>query len=118
MLFNKIPFIEPDFVTPPDSFVYQRVDKTDSQGLKSSVMEKKVATRAYDGFSARDFQLQEILESGSTDLLTPVSPIAPSKLSSLDSASAASGSMQAALDRADAAALNEAAAKEVSDTTE
>lgn len=78
--------LEKDFISPPLELDHVRVDKL-HDGVRVSVMEQKLSDpNSLCKFDARDFQLQEILESGSYDLLQPVSPI---KLSQLDSLSIA-----------------------------
>lgn len=76
--------LEKDFVSPPLDLEHVRVDRL-KDGQRFSVLEPRLSNPdSLSKFSARDFQLQEILESGSYDLLQPVSPIKLSPLSSLD----------------------------------
>lgn len=89
MLKARIPINEPDFVHPPKDFTFTRVDSVSKTGVRISQMEKKEFVRNYDQFTARDFQLQELIESGAVDLLKPTSAIAPDKLYALDASAVA-----------------------------
>lgn len=76
--------LEKDFVSPPLDLEHVRVDRL-KDGQRVCVLEPRlVDSESLSKYSARDFQIQEILESGSFDLLQPVPPIKLSPLSSLD----------------------------------
>lgn len=86
--------LEKDFVSPPLDLRFVPVERL-SDGVRVKVLEPKLADPfELDKFTARDFQLQEILESGSYDLLTPVAPIQLNRLSSLDSAERVSAELE------------------------
>lgn len=74
-----------DFVDPPINYEFVRVDRVQNGQRVSRVELKHDDGSFYQKFKARDFQLQEIIDAGAFDLLTPVSPLQVSKLASLDS---------------------------------
>lgn len=91
--------LEADFVKTPINYEFVRVDRLQDGKRVSRVELKHDDGSFYHKFSARDFQLQEIVESGSFDLLQPVSPLQVSKLASLDSVQRSSISLDDYLNR-------------------
>lgn len=82
--------LESDFVTPPLDLRHVPVERL-HDGVRVKVLEPKIAdSNEFAKFDARDFQLQEILETGSYDLLLPVQPIQLNRLSSLELAESSS----------------------------
>ena len=91
--------LEKDFVSPPLDLRYQPVERL-CDGVRVKVLEPSLADpNELAKFDARDFQLQEILETGSYDLLTPVQPISLSRLSSLEVAERCSADLDAYVNR-------------------
>ena len=91
--------LEKDFISPPIEIEHVRVDRL-KDGQRVSVMEQKIKDpNSLAKYDARDFQLQEIIESGSYDLLQPVSPIKLSQLDSLGIAEKQSADLEAYIDR-------------------
>lgn len=87
--------LESDFVSPPLDLRHVPVERL-SDGVRVKVLEPKLADpNELAKFDARDFQLQEILESGSYDLLSPVQPIQLNRLSSLELAERSSEALDA-----------------------
>ena len=87
--------LEKDFVSPPLDLRYHPVERL-CDGVRVKVLEPSlVDPYELSKFDARDFQLQEILETGSYDLLTPVQPISLSRLSSLEVAERCSADLDA-----------------------
>ena len=91
--------LEKDFISPPLNLDHVRVERL-KDGNRVVVLEPRLEdTNSLVKFSCRDFQLQEILESGSYDLLVPVQPIKLNPLTSFDVAEKASLSLNDYLDR-------------------
>lgn len=91
--------LEKDFPSPPLDLRFVPVERL-NDGVRVKVLEPKLAnSEELAKFDARDFQLQEILESGSYDLLSPVRPITLDRLSSLDAAERASSDLDSYLDK-------------------
>lgn len=91
--------LEKDFVSPPLDLRYQLIERL-IEGVRVKVLEPSlVDSHELSKFDARDFQLQEILETGSYDLLTPVQPITLSRLSSLEVAERSSADLDAYVNR-------------------
>lgn len=89
--------LEKDFVSPPLDLRHVPVERL-QDGVRVKVLEPKLADQnELAKFDARDFQLQEILESGSYDLLSPVQPIQLNRLSSLDLAEKTSADLDSYL---------------------
>lgn len=87
--------LEKDFVSPPLDLRHVPVERL-MDGVRVKVLEPKLAdVNELAKFDARDFQLQEILESGSYDLLNPVQPIQLNRLSSLEFAENSSKALEA-----------------------
>lgn len=87
--------LEKDFVYPHLDLRHVPVERL-SDGVRVKVLEPKLADpNELAKFDARDFQLQEILESGSYDLLSPVQPIQLNRLSSLEFAERSSEALDA-----------------------
>lgn len=91
--------LEKDFVSPPLDLRYQPVERL-CDGVRVKVLEPSlVDPNELSKFDARDFQLQEILDTGSYDLLTPVQPISLSRLSSLEVAERCSADLDSYVTR-------------------
>ena len=75
---------EKDFVESPLDLRFVPVERL-ADGVRVKHLEPRlVDPYELSKYDARDFQLQEILESGSYDLLSPVGPISLDRLTSLD----------------------------------
>lgn len=91
--------LEKDFPSPPLDLRFVPVERL-NDGVRVKVLEPKLANSdELAKFDARDFQLQEILDSGSYDLLSPVQPISIDRLSSLDAAERSSVALESYLDK-------------------
>lgn len=96
MLFYDVLPTGIDFNELPTPYIEERV-KGSEKGQEMTYIKKKEHKYLYDGFSARDFQIKEILESGAKDLLQPTSPISQSRLDSFDNTQYAGSSLEASL---------------------
>lgn len=86
-------------------------------GVRVSKMLKKSPGDDYASFKTRDFQLQEIIESGATDMLTYTAPISIDKLSALDVSGAAASGLASTQSKVDEMEAAEASSSSVQDST-
>lgn len=83
---------EPDFVSPPESFSYNRVEEL-IDGVRCMVLKKVVPVNQFENFRSHEFQLRELIESGATEFLKPTGTLQGSKLDSYDHANFAADNL-------------------------
>lgn len=95
MLKYKNPFVKSDGSKKSKQIPFEYVRKTlEVNGKRLIKMIKQIPSDNYSSFRVRDFQLQEIIESGATDLLTQTGTIASDRLDALDAANYASSQLE------------------------